>query len=483
MKTKDFMEHYVMIKELDNEEIVKELKKWYNTNIIECPLCQKMILIKEVIDYNEKFEGRICKSCFEKEENNNKIELRIKKIMKICEKAEVKVAREEIIQVLKMGYEDKKIVSWGFIKLFQENKNELEEVIKRILDEYLKKEMNTEENENEETTNKITETEERLRRIKGLIKYLKIKATEGELLMLIRMGYTDGDIIRKEFIEKFQVNKEKSGEEIKRILDEYLRKFNDDDEKINEENELSIEEMVQKLLKERDGVQGEIIFQYRKLRTKLDPNEEDDKEVREKLRDYILEIEEDDYDTDNSEKIGEILSPEEYEEWDENIKNIGENEIKNNINIGDFGSSQNSDSNSSLNIKDSDNESEISDYNLQELSQEEILNMATENQMKRIVENALGLPANVLNAPLGAGASIAERIENVANEIGETINFQLFYGKEEEDVNDWIRQFEVAFTAIEKAPGNNGTRQAAYAATCLKGAAAQWYNEMKEINN
>src|SRR5687768_9112167 len=118
--------------------------------------------------------------------------------------------------------------------------------------------MNTEENENEETTNEITETKERLRRIKGLIEYLEIETTEGELLMLIRMEYTDGNIISKDFMEKFQINKEKSGEEIKRILDEYLRKFNDDDEEINEENELSIEEIVQKLLKERDEVLGTV---------------------------------------------------------------------------------------------------------------------------------------------------------------------------------------------------------------------------------
>ncbi|RGB25836.1 hypothetical protein C1646_675267, partial [Rhizophagus diaphanus] len=359
MKTKDFMEYYVTIKELDNEKIIKELKKWYNTNIIKCLLCQKMIIIKEAIDYNKEFEGRICKSCFEKEENNNKIELRIEKIMKICERAEVKVIREEIIQILKMGYEDKEILSWGFIKLFQENKNKLEEVIKEILDKYLKKEINTEENENEEMANEITETEERLRRIKELVEYLEIKATEGELLMLIRMGYTDGDIINKEFMEKFQMNKEKSEEKIKKILDEYLRKFNDDDKEINEENELSIEEMVKKLLKERNEVLGtvteieihklleweynsrmilnnRIIFQYRKLKIELDPYEEDDKRVKEKLRDYILELEKDDYDTDESEKIGEMLSSGEYDEWDENIENINEEEIKNIINIEEF---------------------------------------------------------------------------------------------------------------------------------------------------
>ncbi|RGB35055.1 hypothetical protein C1646_759871 [Rhizophagus diaphanus] len=70
----DFMKYYVMIKELDNKEIIKELKKWYNTNIIECPLCQKIILIKETMDYNKEFEGRICKSCFKKKENDAKTE-------------------------------------------------------------------------------------------------------------------------------------------------------------------------------------------------------------------------------------------------------------------------------------------------------------------------------------------------------------------------------------------------------------------------
>ncbi|RGB32186.1 hypothetical protein C1646_763215 [Rhizophagus diaphanus] len=228
MKTKDFMKYYIMIKELDNEEISKELKKWYNTNVMECPLCQKMILIKETIDYNKEFEGRICKSCSEKEENNNEIESRIERIMKICETVKVEITRKEIIQLLKMGYKDKEILSWGFIKLFQKNKNELEEVIKGVLDKYLRKEMNTEENENVETTNEITETAERLRRIKGLIEYLEIDITKGELLI------------------------EKLGKEIKRILDGYLRTSSDDNEEINEENELSIEEIVQKLLKEKD---------------------------------------------------------------------------------------------------------------------------------------------------------------------------------------------------------------------------------------
>ena len=93
----------------------------------------------------------------------------------------------------------------------------------------------------------------------------------------------------------------------------------------------------------------------------------------------------------------------------------------------------------------------------------------------------MGLPGNALDGALAAGANLATMIENAGNE-GGMVHIPLFYGKEEEDVNDWVKQFEVAFTAIGKAPGANGIRQAAYAATCLKGAAAQWYLEMKELN-
>src|SRR6185369_15529369 len=248
-------------------------------------------------------------------------------------------------------------------------------------------------------------------------------------------GYTDGQILDEEFIEIFQENRNRLEEELRKKLD--------------------------KLLKEQAGI--------------IDSEESGEKSDNE-------ESEEDN--TDDSEKTGEILSPDEI--WDENIENFNEDEfedeVENVINTGGIGLSQNSESNSSLNIKNSENGSELSDYNLQDLFQENILNMATENQIRRILENALGYPANTLNAVVGAGATMVDRIENAGNEAGGAISIPLFYGKEDEDVSDWVRQFEVAFTAIGKAAGANGTRQAAYAAAHLRGAAAQWYNEMKETN-
>ncbi|GET64478.1 hypothetical protein GLOIN_2v1815633 [Rhizophagus irregularis DAOM 181602=DAOM 197198] len=86
-------------------------------------------------------------------------------------------------------------------------------------------------------------------------------------------------------------------------------------------------------------------------------------------------------------------------------------------------------------------------------------------------------------AGLVAANPLANAIEDAGNVAGGIISMPQFYGKEEEDVNDWVRQFEIAFTAIGKAAGVNGARQAAMAATCLKGAAAQCGQRRPPNNN
>ncbi|PKC55022.1 hypothetical protein RhiirA1_476297 [Rhizophagus irregularis] len=264
--TKGFVKKYSDIEKLKSSDDVKEsssndgdkhIKKIYINYWLEneYPLCNKITLTKEAVEYDKEFEGTVCKSYFKREErNDSKTKSRIEKIQKICK-----------------------------IK----NKNELEGVIKEILDEYLRKQTKIEENDGEEDN------------------------------------------------------------------------------------------------------------------------------------------------TDDSEKIGEILSSREYEMWDKNdVKDIDEDELENKIeniiNTESFNLSQDSDSNNLLNIKDSNNEkdsnseSEKSDFN---------------------------------------------------NERG-TISLPLFYEKEEKDVSDWVGQFKVAFTAIGKAPEANCTRQVVYAVTCLRGAAA-----------
>ncbi|RIA84053.1 hypothetical protein C1645_859881 [Glomus cerebriforme] len=94
--------------------------------------------------------------------------------------------------------------------------------------------------------------------------------------------------------------------------------------------------------------------------------------------------------------------------------------------------------------------------------------MADIAQVNRTLKRALGLPDRALNNVLEPGESLADRIANAGNETG-IVNMPPFSEREDENVSDWVKQFEVAFTAMGKAAGANGTRQAAYAATCLRG--------------
>ncbi|CAB4417279.1 unnamed protein product [Rhizophagus irregularis] len=145
--------------------------------------------------------------------------------------------------------------SRSFRKTIEEldDKGIKEEIFEKICKNCYEKELKNLEDENE--LDDETETKKRLDRLKNLIKVLEIEVSDGELL--ISMEYRDVDILSADFIKLFQEYKNESEKEIKRILDEYLKKF------------------------------------------EIEENEE--------------EIEEENDDTDNSEKIGEILDPEEHE--------------------------------------------------------------------------------------------------------------------------------------------------------------------------
>ncbi|CAB4492631.1 unnamed protein product [Rhizophagus irregularis] len=440
--TRIFMDKIQEIEEMDEREKERRIKEWLEKETIICEKCGNRRFEMEEADSE-------CGECIKEAQKNEQDELI--ELRNNLEKLGYEIDVSEIRRMKKFGVNNRIMVTEEFIERYMG--------IIELEDRELRKEVHKWLNENTTWCERceirwmndmfrlgktickdceeedVDEINDRVKRLQKIFEDIGTIITEEELLRLTSMGYTDGEILDKEFIEIFQENKNESEKELKKKLD--------------------------KLLKEQAGI--------------IDSEESGEKSDNE-------ESEEDN--TDDSEKTGEILSPDEV--WDENIENFNEeefeDEIENVINRGDIDLSQNSDTNSSLNIKNSDNESELSDYNLRDLFQENILNMATENQIKRLIENALGYPANTLNAAVGAGGSLIERIENAGNEAGGTISIPLFYGREDEDVSDWVRQFEVAFTAVGKTAGANGIRQAAYAAAHLRGAAAQWYNETKELN-
>ncbi|RGB21427.1 hypothetical protein C1646_778055, partial [Rhizophagus diaphanus] len=333
----------------------------------------------------------------------------------------VRVTESELSTLWNMGYNEEEVFMEGFIGKFQEIKDELKTVVMKELDIWLIQERKKKEPKNESDDEK----DEKEKEVTSM--YERLSGTENELTKvdirrILGLGFDQYEMIIDGFVREYKSIREKDDKEVHRVLYSYLVK-----------------------------------------------------------RGIIRNLEEDDTDdTDESDLQRtpeiEIINPDEDKEISE--ENLSNNSEENVINTPTFGSGQNSDSNNS-NLEDIELESDLSDT---EVPITPIITMATIDQVGRLMENALRLPNNALNAPLAPGASVAGRIENVGNETGGIISLPFFYGKEEEDVKYWIRQFEIAFTAIGKNAGNNGVRQAAFAATCLRGAAAQWYNEMKEAN-
>ncbi|RIA97509.1 hypothetical protein C1645_813908 [Glomus cerebriforme] len=320
-----------------------------------------------------------------------------------------------------------KRINEKFIELFQENKNEKEEDIKEILEEYLRK-----QTEIGESSKKKEEKEKYLEHGEGCVKI--------ECRWVIRDEYEE--FSKKEESFKKEIREEEyfwNGEKYEKIkaiitedIDEWMR-----------------ESMKSFGMKDNDKEEN--------LKCKICGNKGHNKEnCAEKEGERFQDRRETDYweenikeekdDTDESEKIGEILSPGEHEDWDENIEDINENEIEdelqNIINTGGFGLSQNSEL-----------------YSL-------LLNFENSDTKARLLERAAELPNGTLDNPLVPGESMAERIANIGNEVG-IVNMPPFSEREDEDVSDWVRKFEVVFIAMEKAAGANGIRNAAYVVSAL----------------
>ncbi|GBC05182.1 hypothetical protein RclHR1_06080011 [Rhizophagus clarus] len=321
-----------------------------------------------------------------------------------------------------------------------------------------------------------------------------------EIERLIRIYITKEIVLIEGFIDFYLYNRKLEDEELHHKCMNWLKGkiVLDDDNNINEsaQNEqddndseyirledsfenLGLEEKVTKLLKwkrETMGIASEeeirkflewgyiesiimdndIVLEYRKLRMEGDPYDEDDGIVKEELDRYIID-----------KKIRAMKRKEENkEEIELTIEYESNLEIKNFEELNSETESNNETSEDEIN-------QELENFRRILRTPSPIRNMAlNENQFKRTIEMAIGFPANTLDNPLGPGQTLIEMI-NTAGETSGGIIWPTFNGREDEDVNDWIIQFELAFSASRRNEGNNGEHKAVIAANCLKGTALQ----------
>ncbi|RGB24652.1 hypothetical protein C1646_772786 [Rhizophagus diaphanus] len=140
--------------------------------------------------------------------------------------------------------------------------------------------------------------------------------------------------------------------------------------------------------------------------------------------------------------------PENFEEPQE------ENNEENIINRPDFDSSESSESNSETNSEESDNSLRNLFKTPPKIPPIVPIIMAARNEIREDIRAALlaatGHDVGGNWAGLNLAPPIYNAIEDAGNIAGGTIILPPFYGKENEDVNDWVNQFKIAFTAIGK---------------------------------
>ncbi|CAB4435127.1 unnamed protein product [Rhizophagus irregularis] len=434
--TEDFLGTFFELMGLSDKKLKDEINEWLMRETLTCKDCRN----KKLLDMME--DPQQCKNCEHKEvlELKDDLEklgyelnvLEIKRIKELRIGNSVILTTEFMEKYFQEIDSDDKELRIELYEWINENTTFCNECgIRWINNKFDEGKTKCRDCENDEN-----EIDIRVKRLKQICDENKIEITEGELLRLISMGYTDEEILDQEFIEIFQGNKNDLEKNLRRILDKFLKQ------------QAGIEDS------ESSG-------------NKSDDEESDESESK----------------SNESGKGGETSSP----NGSENNENFEEPHEENIINRPNFDSSESSESNS-------EDKSEISDYNIENLFETPlippippivpIIMGATRAEVREDFRAALlattGHDIGVNWAGLIAANPLANAIEDAGNVAGGIINMPQFYGKEEEDVNDWVKQFETAFTAIGKTAGANGVRQAAMAATCLKGAAAQWYNERKE---
>ncbi|CAB4475633.1 unnamed protein product [Rhizophagus irregularis] len=294
--TKIFIDKVQEVEEMDEREKELEIREWLEKETVICKRCG-----------NRRFEmdrtDNECGECIKEMQKDEQDELA--ELKDDLEKLGYEIDVSEIQRIKSFGVNNRIIITKEFVEEYMEMIN--------LEDKELRKEIHKWLNENTTWCERceirwmndmfrlggtvckdceeedIDEIDDRIKRLQKIFEDIGIMIIEEELLRLTSMGYTDGEILDKEFIEIFQENKNESEKELKKKLD--------------------------KLLKEQAGV--------------IDSEESGEKSDNE-------ESEEDN--TDNSEKIGEILSPEEYEIWDGSDEDFeeeeSENEIENVINTG-----------------------------------------------------------------------------------------------------------------------------------------------------
>ncbi|RGB21601.1 hypothetical protein C1646_678414, partial [Rhizophagus diaphanus] len=212
----------------------------------------------------------------------------------------VRITESELSTLWNMGYDEEEVFMEGFIRKFQEIKDELKTVVMRELDIWLIQKRKKKESKNE-SDGEEDEEEETITSVYEHLAGTENELTKADIQRILKLGFDKYEIIVDGFVREYKSIQEKDDKEVHRALYSHLTK-----------------------------------------------------------RGIIRNSEDDDTDSQRTSEI-EIIDQDKDEETSEN--NLSNNSGENIINTPTFGSSQNSDLNNS-NLEDIELESDLSDIEI-----------------------------------------------------------------------------------------------------------------------
>ncbi|PKY35894.1 hypothetical protein RhiirB3_457456 [Rhizophagus irregularis] len=221
--TKIFIDKVQEVEEMDEREKELEIREWLEKETVICKRCG-----------NRRFEmdrtDNECGECIKEMREDEQDELT--ELRNNLEKLGYEIDVSEIQRIKNFGVNNRIIVTEEFIERYI-RMIELE-------DRELRKEVHKWLNENTTWCERceirwmndmfrlggtvckdceeedIDEIDDRIKRLQKIFEDIGIMIIEEELLRLTSMGYTDGEILDKEFIEIFRENENESEKELKK---------------------------------------------------------------------------------------------------------------------------------------------------------------------------------------------------------------------------------------------------------------------------
>jgi hypothetical protein len=384
---------------------MEELRKWHGENVTNCESCNEPRIKQYMYENEEKLI--LCKNCIvkgskeksdSKENTKNDSKSDDKSIDAEIDGRRIMIHKFEVKRLKRLGFNKYYLGSLTFIQKYKENEGKSDEELIEILKVW-KKPIEYKDSDTQGDDEEIfIEEKEIIKNILEELEKLNIETNEDEIIRLRSMEFDVIDISKKEFFIRFQKIKDELNSVVKNELEKWLFEIKvqellkEREEKLTKVTEYEIRELLKWGYDREEIFEEDIIKEYRRLDTEINIYDDNVKEVKERLDNYIRtwKLTKEKGKDEEIELISNISENGEIEIITDD-KDEDENELEKLINTNDFGLFEESDS-ENLNIKPEDinnnNESDLSDYYIENLF-EEIDNMAAQqNQVREDMRQA-----------------------------------------------------------------------------------------------